>query len=494
MDHLLLSPDIGFLFMPLSLCAVISICLSILFKRPNQLAAPSYSNDDRDFRKMLQDGYEKEGDQIFSIPTSNLPMYIVPPKFLNELHKLPEKTMSFRKEMYDRFLGRYTAFASNEDSMVKSVKVDLTRSIDLLLPAMMEESDYAIAESFNVSKDSWTEVPLHGVSTRLIAYLSGRSLVGLPLSRTPEWIDAAINVTLNAMAGSGKLWEYPSWSWPVVQYFLPETKGVREYFDKTAKMLAPLLKERKKQVAVPEFKAPADMTTWLVQHAKGDPWSLKYHTRQHIVLNIAAIHTTSGQLTNTLYELAKRPEYLEPLREEIRHHAGPSAIFTKQTLFQMKKLDSFLREVQRMNVPGLVSVNRKVLSPVTLSDGTALPKDISLAVAADAVARDSRIWGNNASEFDGFRFERLRKTPADDNRYQFTSINEESLSFGHGRSACPGRFFAAAELKVLVSKIIMQYDMKLSDGDPGQLHGYFEVVGGPDHTRKILFKRRATIS
>jgi hypothetical protein len=114
-------------------------------------------------------------------------MYIVPTKFLNELHKLPEKSMSFRKEMYDRFLGRYTAFASNEDAMVKAIKVDLTRSIDSLLPAMMEESDHAIAESLDLPSDSWTQVPLHSVSTRLVAFLSGRTLVGLPLSRTPEW-------------------------------------------------------------------------------------------------------------------------------------------------------------------------------------------------------------------------------------------------------------------------------------------------------------------
>ncbi|KAI1818687.1 cytochrome p450 monooxygenase [Poronia punctata] len=491
MEDILLYSNLRALFMPLSLCAVISIFVSFLVRRPKQLAAKLYSNDQRDFRKMLQEGYQGSGDSIFSIPTSNLPMYIVSPKFLNELHKLPEKSMSFRTEMYDRFLGRYTAFASNEDAMVKSIKVDLTRSIDSLLPTMMEESDYAIADSLGeLSSDSWTEVSLHSVSTRLIAFLSGRTLVGLPLSRTPEWIDAAINVTLNAMAGSGKLWEFPSWSWPLVQYFLPETKGVRMYFDKTAKMLAPLLKERKKQMADPDFEPPADMTSWLVQHAKGDPWSLKYHTRQHIVLNIAAIHTTSGQLSNTLYELAKRPEYLEPLRDEIEHHAGPDAVLTKQSLFQMKKMDSFLREAQRMNVPGLVSVNRKVLQPVTLSDGTTLPKNTSLAVAADAVARDPRIW-EDASEFDGFRFEKLRNTPADDNRFQFTSINEASLSFGHGRSACPGRFFAAAELKVLLSKIIMKYDMKLLDDDPGQLHGFFEVVGGPDPTRRMLFKRRS---
>lgn len=82
-----------------------------------------------------------------------------------------------------------------------------------------------------------------------------------------------------------------------------------------------------------------------------------------------------------------------------------------------------------MLIAFVVSVNRKVLEPVTLSDGTVIPVNTSIAVATDAVARDNRIWGN-AEEFDGFRFEKMRKSEADENKYQFTSINEESLSFG----------------------------------------------------------------
>lgn len=141
------------------------------------------------------------------------------------------------------------------------------------------------------------------------------------------------------------------------------------------------------------------------------------------------------------------------MREEIEKCSGPGGVLTKQSLYQMKKMDSFLREVQRLNVPGLgmlccvlfqlqlpmgtamlifrllVSVNRKVLSPVTLSDGTVLPVNTSIAVAADSVARDGRFW-ESPEQFDGFRFEKLRKGEAEDNRYQFTSINEESLSFG----------------------------------------------------------------
>ncbi|KAI2628694.1 cytochrome p450 monooxygenase [Hypoxylon sp. NC1633] len=489
MGDILLFAELRALILPVSLCAVLGVWMLAFRKPANLLRAPLFTNDARDFRTMLLEGYQKNGGDIFQIPTSNLPMYILPTKYLPELNKIPEKAMSFRREMYDRFLGRYTAFASNEDALVKSIKNDLTKSIDSILPQMAEESDYAISQYLDLPSGLWTSVPLQSVSTHLIALLSGRTFVGLPLSRTPEWTNAAIDVTLNAMAASGKLWQYPSWTWPVVQYFVPETKAIKRYFQETARMISPIISERVEQMRAPDFKAPSDMTQWLIQHAKGDPKNLNYHTRQHIVLNIAAIHTTSGQLSNTLYELAKRPEYLQPLRHEIEWHIGSGGEFTKQSLYQMKKMDSFLREVQRLNVPGLVSVNRKVLQTVTLSDGTVLPTNTSIAVAADGVARDNRIWGN-AEVFDGFRFERMRKIGTDDNRYQFTSINEESLSFGHGRSACPGRFFAAAELKILLAKIIMNYDMKLLEGDPQQLHGFFEVVGGPDHSREILFKRR----
>ncbi|KAI0423509.1 cytochrome P450 [Xylaria sp. FL1042] len=333
----------------LPLCVFLVFSIFRLKPQPQLLDGPLYSNETGDFRAMLQEGYVKNGNRIFRIPTSNLPMYIVPPKFLQELHKLPERSMSFRREMYDRFLGRYTAFASNEDAMVKAIKVDLTKSIDSLLPSMTEEADYAISNSLNVSSDiTWTRVPLHSVSTRLITFLSGRTFVGLPLSRSPEWIDAAINVTLNAMRGSGKLWQYPSWCWPVVQYFLPETKGVKFYFDKTAEMLVSVLKDRRQAMSSPEFKPPSDMTQCLVQHSK---------------------------------------EYLEPLRKEIEENMSEGGSLMKLSLYRMKKMDSFLREVQRLSAPGLVSVNRKVLQPVTLSDGTRLPVNTSIAVAADAVAR-----------------------------------------------------------------------------------------------------------
>ncbi len=38
------------------------------------------------------------------------------------------------------------------------------------------------------------------------------------------------------------------------------------------------------------------------------------------------------------------------------------------------------------------------------------------------------------------------------------------MQFGFGRHACPGRFFAANEIKMIIANFVMDYDIKLPDG------------------------------
>lgn len=56
--------------------------------------------------------------KLFKIPTSNSPMIIIPSSMLDDLKTFPVKAISFRQEMCDRYLGKYTAVASNSDGMV----------------------------------------------------------------------------------------------------------------------------------------------------------------------------------------------------------------------------------------------------------------------------------------------------------------------------------------------------------------------------------------
>ncbi|KAI0292783.1 cytochrome P450 [Russula brevipes] len=100
-----------------------------------------------------------------------------------------------------------------------------------------------------------------------------------------------------------------------------------------------------------------------------------------------------------------------------------------------------------------VSLNRLALSPFTFSNGMTAP-----------AGTDERIYAN-ADGFDGFRFTELRESegyaPTSRHHGHMVSTSTEQLSFGLGRHACPGRFFAANEVKALFAHILVTYEFKL---------------------------------
>ncbi|KAJ6092289.1 hypothetical protein N7467_004258 [Penicillium canescens] len=462
-----------------------------------KLDAPLLTDESGDFQKIMKQGYALFRDGLFKIPTSNKPMVIVPTHLLDDLKTYPEETISFRREMYDRFLGKYTAVASNSEAMVQAVKSDLTRGLGNVLPTLQQATIYAAENCLTAdSQDSggWSTIKLYAATTRMIALVSGQVFVGLPLCRNEEWLDISINATIDSFVGAAMMWQYPSWSWPIMQYIVPQTCRVQHYRSRAAKLLQPLITARTKEMKDDlNFKKPSDMIQWLIDNSNGKGGDLAFQANEHIVMNIAAIHTTGGQLAHTLYDLARYPEYVKPLREEINQvlgEDGPEAVITKKALFKLTKLDSFLREVQRMNPPSMVSTNRKVLKSMKLSNGVELPVGTSLAASAGCVSRDAEIW-EKPNEFDGFRFHKLRQQEGEE-KYQFTSVNQDALSFGYGRHACPGRFFASAELKIILVHILRNYEVRLQEGYSKErpLYQFQEIMAAPDHTFELQFRKR----
>jgi cytochrome P450 len=154
-----------------------------------------------------------------------------------------------------------------------------------------------------------------------------------------------------------------------------------------------------------------------------------------------------------LYRLLANPEYIEPLREEVEAVVAQEG-WTKAGMDKMHKIDSFLRETQRMDgltlrslyiLPDtsstdarhcvLVVMTRLALRPFTFSNGVTIPAGTLIAIPASAAHRDEETF-RNPEEFDGFRFSNLRERDGDDavtTRHQVISTSAEHLSFGLGR-------------------------------------------------------------
>jgi cytochrome P450 len=64
------------------------------------------------------------------------------------------------------------------------------------------------------------------------------------------------------------------------------------------------------------------------------------------------------------------------------------------------------------------------------------------------------------------------------------------MSFGFGRHACPGRFFAANEIKLILSRILLDYDIKMPDGVQGTYENFhFGAINATDPTKEILLRK-----
>lgn len=160
----------------------------------------------------------------------------------------------------------------------------------------------------------------------------------------------------------------------------------------------------------------------------------------------------------------------------------------KQWMAKLRKLDSFMKESQRMNPLGLLTFKHRVMNNLTLPDGVVIPKGYNIGCPTSSIAKDDTLW-EKPFEFDGFRFERLRQQPGHENKHQFVTTGIDSLYFGHGKYACPGRFLADAEIKLILINLILNYDFKLPDGTsrPENVEMNSGVMADP--TKTILLKR-----
>ncbi|KAM6491947.1 Cytochrome P450, partial [Amanita muscaria] len=191
--------------------------------------------------------------------------------------------------------------------------------------------------------------------------------------------------------------------------------------------------------------------------------------------------------TCVIYELAMRPEYVQPLRDEIEKVIAEG--WSMDAVRKLWKVESGQLH-QRVST---VVMRRKALKDFTFSDGMAIPAGTSVSIPYVPVHTDpasSSLSERYPKNFDGFRFEKMRKQNGEDSKHQFVSLSVDYILFGHGRHACTGRFFMATEMKVLLAHILLKYNVKMADGQGQPKNWQFGRYSGPDTTAKILFHKR----
>lgn len=199
-----------------------------------------------------------------------------------------------------------------------------------------------------------------------------------------------------------------------------------------------------------------------------------------------------------IFNLAAHPECIDELREELsqtlKHSQTQprSLIATKSRLAKCVKLDSFMKETQRHFPIGIIGMNRRINAAdgITLSNGLHLPYGTYTAVNSYNIVQDPSLYPD-PQVFDPFRFsKRAASGKSDSTRHQFTSINPEFIAFGYGNHSCPGRFFAAAELKVVLTYILLNFEVAFEAGQSLPRLVTRGVLQSPNPQTKVVFTPR----
>ncbi|KAI0673763.1 cytochrome P450 [Trametes maxima] len=442
-------------------------------------------------KKLIQEGYRKYYGSVFKVPLLDQWVVIVSgPKMVDELRRRPDDELSFMEGVADSIQLKHTLNPDIEGDPyhVDIIKEKLTRSVPAILPDVIDELNLAVPQHIPAKGDEWLEVHVMSAMQQIIARASSRVFVGLPACRDQEYLDLSISFTIDVIKDRTVVKLFPEFLKPYVGKL---SSNVSKTLHKAVPHLKPVIDARREMIEKhgddwPD--KPNDMLQWIVEASQTRDHSYEAIARRIMVVNFAAIHTSSNTVTHALYHLAEHPECLEPLREEIQAIISEEG-WTKNGMGKMWKLDSFLRESQRYNGIGLTSLTRKAVKDVTLHDGTLIPAGSIVVAAADATHHDDSVYAD-ADVFDPFRFSRMREAEGEGTKHQFVNTSVDYISFGHGKHACPGRFFAANELKSLLAFIILHYDLKLGgDGErPRNIYWGLNVIPAPQG--KILFRKR----
>ncbi|KAF1358947.1 cytochrome P450, partial [Lizonia empirigonia] len=409
-----------------------------------------------------------------------------------ELRKLPDDVLSFPRAFDKTMETKYTKLNPDLDIVNHSVRSDLTPALGRINSVVREEIDSCV-QKYMPQCDKWTEVTIYTTLVDIVAQVSGRVFVGKWLCEDPEYLDDASNYTLDLMDSVFAIKRLRPWTRYFMAPRLPEVGRLRRREKKIAEFLRPLIQERREASKKdPSWEKPDDMMQWMLDRSADDNLSVEHLAKAQLTLTFASVHTTSFMATNIFYTLASTPEYIGPLREEIRSVlAEHDGIITTKALQQMEKLDSFMKEVNRFYPLAMTSFSRRVLKGITPSNGQYIPPGCIIEVPSHAIYSDSTYYPES-DKFDGFRHYKLRRGGGtiDHARNQFVTTNEQNIGFGYGRHVCPGRFFAAHEIKIIVAKMILDYDVKMPNG---LTERYAQIENGrdfmPDPTKTLLFKK-----
>lgn len=438
-----------------------------------------------DIRPVLLAAYQQHKHEPCLLPLLGVEdLLVLPPHELSWFLDQADTLVSIKETTKYSLQLDYTVHdhkLADEQPHVPVIKRKLTRETGNVVPELWDEIRASFEELWGSVAGQTTEVCTYETVQRAIGRVTNRVFVGLPLCRDKALLETAVAYAMDVPIASLLLkfvWEPVR---PLAALFitLPGRIHTRRFYAIVRETIQKRLARGKDLEKEDE---PNDFLQWAIQEAKvsGDPYLSRVDTLagELLLMNFAAIHTSSFSMTSVLTDLVSSgpingPRYINELRHEISgvlaRHGG---VWDKRALADMPKLDSVLRESTRINSFVTVATMRMVVARdgITTPGGVHIPPGTMVVSYGYPRMHDGEIYPD-PEEFRPFRFAEKRIDEGSTSflegaRQAFTTTSGEFTGFGHGRHACPGRFFASVELRLMLAYLVMNYDFEFQDTRP----------------------------
>ncbi|KAK2594044.1 hypothetical protein QQS21_008263 [Conoideocrella luteorostrata] len=447
---------------------------------------------------IIDQGYQKFKNSIFTICRNDGDLLVISNKYLDELRYLPEEKLSATAAHEKNFMAEYTTInhISRSNLHAHVVLHKLTPKLGDILPIMKDELDFALREELPDCEGEWVKVQIYDIILNIVSRVSARVFVGLRACRNEQWLATSRNFTENFFVTVMILRMLPRFLRPMALYLLPSHWRLRDNIKTAKQIIGPIVQERRaaellRETGIPGNAKDEDLLQLMMDAAGREDASPAALAHRQLFVSLAAIHSSTVTATNVLLDLCAHPEFIPLLRSDLANALVEDGGWKRSTMAKLHSLDSCMKESVRMSPASQLGFNRIVQQHIKLSDGIILPAGTHITMPVMSPMYDPANVGGDPGAFDPFRFvDRGDKPPQVGSKNQFTKTDRNNLNFGYGKHACPGRFFASHELKLILSHLLLDFDFRYLQGTTRPKNRCADETMFPERATCLLIRRK----
>ncbi|KAK8022823.1 cytochrome P450 [Apiospora rasikravindrae] len=464
-------------------------------------------------REILDAADQKAQDRPYRLARGDKELVVLPVTLIQELNRLGTDTLDSRQSHAFVFLSHLTGLQRTVKASYQTriLQRRVTPALPDLFAPMANRISAAIKRHFPAAgngNDWKTVMPLPAATA---CFSEGMCLVlfGTEMSARPRLVELASKLAEDLFSVAFMMRLVPATLQPILVWFLPAKWRLNAKWRELETFLAPEVRRQQQQKALADEgnheceasrkkdtgSTPTDLLTWMVRDGS-TPFEQDPSVLTTLCGSVAAasINSIANLVCHMVADLAAHPDVLDQVRAEIRtKHKRIGGKWDMATLSTgLDKLESAMKETARLASSPLIVYSRVVRRDLVLplDGGTIhLQKGQFITMSGRARTMDPTLF-EDPERYKGLRFCEDEDSLAQHRARAFSTVDTDILTWGAGRSACPGRLIADIAVKVFLIPLLDEYDFAFADGKPfSQRAMLHEFVFFHPHNSMLMRRR-----